>query len=389
MEPMRRYGPAVPLPSLHRLTGAAAPAVVAVIAAVEVLSAHPPASATVLAVLWSCLLLLLFRRRWPLFTGTLAGAALLLPFAGASIQDLTSPALVIWVAGYALGRWLPDLRGLPVVALYLAIMAADLAGSAPTRTSDLWGNVIWGAALIVPPYIVGVLVCRWTTRTHRLAKESQRLAEAQEEIRRETAAAERARIARELHDVLAHSVSAMVVQATAAQDLVLADPHRAVHVLHEVSEVGRRALAETGRLLHRIRDTDNELGLAPDAGLQRLEVLVEGFRSRGMQVRLETDGAMDGLPAGLDLSAYRILQEALTNAMRHGGGEAQVWVARRPDGVEITVRNPAGRGGTSGSGLGLRGMSERVAVFGGSLRHGRSDGHYELEVRLPLVEVTA
>jgi signal transduction histidine kinase len=379
----------VRLPAQLSVADLAVPAVVGTIATFEVLSVRPPAGLTVLAVLWGCLLLLVFRRRWPLPIATLAGLALALPFLGTSIQDLTSPALVIWVAGYAAGRWLPDLRGLPVVALYLAIMAAGLAERGPTSTSDLWGNVVWGTALIVPPYVVGVLVRRWTTRTHRLAEETQRLTAAQEQIRRETAAAERARIARELHDVLAHSVSAMVVQATAAEDLIRADPDRAVQVLHEVSEVGRRALAETGRLLHRIRDTDNELGLAPDAGLDRLGELVDGFRKQGLTVELETDGAMQGLPAGLDLSAYRIVQEALTNALRHGGGGVSVRVARRPDEVAITVRNPAGHGGTSGSGLGLRGMSERVAVFGGSLRHGRQDGHYELAVRLPLAESAA
>jgi signal transduction histidine kinase len=157
-----------------------------------------------------------------------------------------------------------------------------------------------------------------------------------------------------------------------------------------VSAVGRRALAETGRLLHLIRDTDDELGLAPDAGMDRLDELVEGFRRNGMRVEVSAPST-DPLPAGVDLSAYRVVQEALTNALRHGDGrEAELRVERGPDGLEICVTNPLGAGGTSGSGLGLMGVAERVAVFGGTLRHGPTDdGRYALDVVLPVPEATA
>jgi signal transduction histidine kinase len=368
------------------LRDAALPAVVGGIATVEVLSVRPPAAGTGLAILWVACLLLVFRRRWPIVVGTLAAIALLLPLFGTSIQDLTSPVLVAWVAQYAVGRWLPDLRGLPVVGLYVAILAAELV----TGGSVGVGDVVWGLTLLLPAYFVGVLVRRWTDRTHRLAAETERLTAAQEQVRRETAAAERARIARELHDVLAHSVSAMVLQVSAAEDLLRRDPDRAAQLLQDVADVGRRALSETGRLLHLIRDTDDELGLAPDAGLERLDELVEGFRRRGMPVDVEVDGPLTGLPGGVDLSAYRIVQEALTNALRHGdGAAARVRVVRSPARVEIHVTNRAGAGGTAGSGLGLLGVSERVAVFGGSLRHGRDDdGRYVLDVTLPVPETT-
>jgi signal transduction histidine kinase len=289
---------------------------------------------------------------------------------------------VIWVAEYAVGRWLPDLRGAPVVGLYVALLVTDLvvAGS-----SFPVGDVIWGLTLLLPAYVVGVLVRRWADRMRRLALESERLATAQEEVRREAAATERARIARELHDVIAHSVSAMVLQVSAAEDLVRRDPHWAAQLLHDAGGVGRRALTETGRLLHLIRDSGNELGLVPDAGLERLDGLVEEFRAHGMRIDLDLRGPLDGLPAGVDLSSYRILQEALTNALRHGDGAASVRIARLPHRLEICVTNRVGAAGTSGSGLGLAGMSERVAVFGGSLQHGRGDdGGYVLAVALPL-----
>ena len=375
------------LRSLPVLRDAVLPLAVAGICTVEILSVRPAHSPTALAVLWAACALLALRRRWPVVVGTLAGVALLLPFLGTSVEDLTSPVFVIWVAEYAVGRWVPDLRGIPVVALYLAILAGDLVvdGSASSA-----GDLVWGLTLLVPAYVVGVLVRRWAERTHRLAEEARRLTAAQEQVRRETAAAERARIARELHDVLAHSVSAMVLQVSAAEDLVPRDPDRAVQVLRDAAAVGRRALAETGRLLHLVRDTENELGLTPDAGLDRLDELVDGFRGHGMRIDVDTDGDLTGLPTGVDLSAYRIVQEALTNALRHGDGrEATMRLVRRAGEVEICVRNPAGPGGTSGSGLGLLGMSERVAVFGGSLRHGREDGHYVLDVTLPLTEPAA
>ena len=127
--------------------------------------------------------------------------------------------------------------------------------------------------------------------------------------------AERDRIARELHDVIAHSVSAMVVQTAAAQDLVRTDPDRAERVLADVADTGRRALAETGRLLHVIRDDADELGLAPAPGLADLPALVEAFRASGLTVDLDVREPLPALPVGVDVSAYRIVQEALTNAL--------------------------------------------------------------------------
>jgi signal transduction histidine kinase len=368
------------------LRNAALPAAVAGVVTAEVLAVRPGSPATALAILWVACAALVVRRRWPLAVGAVAGVAALLPFLGTSLAELTSPIFVIWVAEYAMGRWLPDLRGLAVVGLYLSYLVADIVRGG---SSEPAGDIVWVTTLVVPAYVVGVLVRQWADRTVRLTQETERLAAAQDRVRQETAAAERTRIARELHDVLAHSVSAMVLQVAAAEGLVREDPVRAERLLQDVAAVGRQALSETGRLLHLIRDTDDELGLAPEAGLDRLPELLDGFRGRGLAVEVESQGVLSGLPPGVDLSAYRIVQEALTNALRHGSGDAVVRISRASDRIAIQVANPAGPGGTSGSGLGLVGIAERVAVFGGSLGHGRQGDRYVLDVTLPVVEVPA
>ena len=226
------------------LRDAALPAVVAGVATAEVLSTDPGSPAAALAILWFASAVLVVRRRWPLAVGAVAGVAALLPFFGTSMADLTSPIFVIWVAEYAMGRWLPDLRGLAVVGLYLSFLVADIlrAGSGGPA-----GDIVWVATLVAPAYVVGMLVRHWAERTGRLTRETERLAAAQERVRQETAAAERDRIARELHDVIAHSVSAMVVQMAAAQDLVRTDPDRAERVLQDVAEpVGGRRWRRRG-----------------------------------------------------------------------------------------------------------------------------------------------
>ena len=173
----------------------------------------------------------------------MAGVAALLPFFGTSMADLTSPIFVIWVAEYAMGRWLPDLRGLAVVGLYLSYLVADIVQGGSSAPA---GDIVWVATLVVPAYVVGVLVRQWADRTGRLTQETERLAAAQDRVRQETAAAERARIARELHDVLAHSVSAMVLQVAAARGPGPHGPRTGRAVLQDVAAVGARHCRRPG-----------------------------------------------------------------------------------------------------------------------------------------------
>lgn len=382
----RRYGSPVARPALLCRADIALPLALGALVTMEAVSVDPRRVGLAIAAEWVALLALVLRRRAPLTVGSLTLGLVLALYLVMPVDELTGPVLVAWLAIYSLARFVRDLRGLPVVGVFLAVLlSAFVVGEDPGAGL---GDIVWVSTLVLPPYGFGVLVRVWDDRTHRMAEEAARLTAGQEQLRQETAAAERARIARELHDVLAHSVSAMVVQTAAAEDLVHRDPDRAAQLLHAAAAVGRQALTETGRLLHLIRDAHDELGLAPDAGLDRLDDLVEGFRSNGMRIELVLHGTGRPLPPGVDVSAFRVVQEALTNALRHGSGtEATVRVFRSPAEVAICVQNPVGPGGTAGSGLGLLGVAERVSVFGGSLRHGPTpDGRYEMAVSLPIRE---
>jgi signal transduction histidine kinase len=347
-----------------------------VLGAVELVSTRPGGWGWGLGLELTACLLLAFRRRAPLLFGTAAPVVLLvMPYVGPALDEPAAPILIFAVAVYTLARWIPDLRGLLGVMAIVAVLLADyvLADSRHHNISD----VVFVATLFTPPYVLGRLM-------HRLAAQKVMIEQREELVTREAVRAERDRIARELHDVIAHSVSAMVVQTAAAQDLVRTDPERAERVLRDVAETGRLALAETGRLLHVIRDETDELGLHPAPGLADLAQLVERFRASGLDVELQVEDGLPPLPAGIDVSAYRIAEEALTNALRHGGGSVSMSVSMRGSDVLIKASNPQGGHRSSiGSGLGLRGMAERVSVLGGTLRHGISDGRFELDATLP------
>jgi signal transduction histidine kinase len=357
------------------------PAGLALLAVVEMVALRPSGWGYGVALEVAACTLLVWRRPHTLPAATGAGMVLLvMPWVGPQLDEPSVPIMIWAVAVFALGRWPRDLRGTVGVVLVLLAILADYV-LVDLRHHNL-SDVMFVLALIVPPYVLGRI-------TRRLADQKLLLEEREELVKREAVRAERDRIARELHDVIAHSVSAMVVQTAAAQDLVRSDPERTAAVLADVAETGRLALVETGRLLHVIRDEDDELGLQPGPGLADLPELVAGFRASGLQVDLDLEldaGSTPVLPAGVDVSAYRVVQEALTNALRYtGDGTATLRVARSSSALSILVTNPAGGPGPSGSGLGLLGMAERVAVLGGRLTHGLTgDGRYELAATVPV-----
>jgi signal transduction histidine kinase len=201
---------------------------------------------------------------------------------------------------------------------------------------------------------------------------------------------ERARIARELHDIVAHGVSVIVAQARAGPHLT-DDPERANGVFRAIESSGREALVELRRLLGILRSDDQQLAIGPQPGLTSLTSLVEQVRASGLPVDLRVEGEPVHLPAGVDLSAYRIVQEALTNVVKHAHAtSAEVEVRYRPDALELAIVDD-GRGAavsTNGTGHGLIGMRERVALYGGKLDAGRRDGGgYSVRARLPLGNV--
>jgi signal transduction histidine kinase len=209
-----------------------------------------------------------------------------------------------------------------------------------------------------------------------------------EERARKAVTEERARIARELHDVVGHSVSVMTVQASAVRRLLRPEQEREREALLIVERTGREALAEMRRMVGVLRRPEEGPALAPQPSLDHVGRLVEQAREAGLSVELRVEGDPQPLPAGVDLTAYRLVQEGLTNALKHARAERAQVVVRYGDGdLEVTVSDDGrGAGSGDGGGHGLVGMRERVAVFGGELEAGpRAEGGYRLRAKLPVV----
>jgi signal transduction histidine kinase len=215
------------------------------------------------------------------------------------------------------------------------------------------------------------------------------LEQTREQDARRAIAEERARIARELHDVVAHSVSVMTVQTSAVRRLLTPEQEKERHALLTVEQTGREALAEMRRLVGVLRSDDHEApALAPQPGLAEVGTLVAHAKETGLQVDLQIEGQPVRLPAGIDLTAYRLVQEGLTNAIKHASAEhAEVCVRYASGHVEVEVvddgRGVNGR--SSSGGHGLLGMRERVSIYRGDLDVGpRAEGGFRLRARLPV-----
>jgi signal transduction histidine kinase len=246
----------------------------------------------------------------------------------------------------------------------------------------------------IPTVIVFGIV--WTIafalgRKFQEADEARERAARAERGREERALAavteERARIARELHDVVGHSVSVMTVQASAVRRLLRPEQERERESLLIVEQTGREALAEMRRMVGVLRRPEEAPALAPQPTLEHLDKLVQQASEAGLPVELRIEGDPLPLPAGLDLTAYRLVQEGLTNALKHARAERAQVLVRYSDGdIEVTVSDDGqGAGSGDGGGHGLVGIRERVAVYGGELEAGpRPDGGYRLRARLPL-----
>jgi signal transduction histidine kinase len=326
---------------------------------------------------------LAWRRRFPLATTAfVSSAAALEIIAGVPIQQPILPLLAIVIAVYSLVAHAPLDRvfaGLAVVGVALAV--------AVTSQREGLDNFAFGAMWVAGAALVGRIVRARIEEARRLEARAQHLEREREEQVRRAAAEERRRIARELHDVIAHSLSVMVVQAGAAEEMLRRDAPRALEPLRSVQDTGRKALAEMSRLLGVLREHGDEIALAPQPGLGELSSLVDETQAAGLPVELSVEGERRPLPLGVELSAYRIVQEALTNARKHAtNGRARVVVRYAEDALEVeVVDNGVVRDDGEGGGFGLVGMRERVTVFGGSLEAGpRPTGGFGVRARLPL-----
>ena len=313
------------------------------------------------------------RRRAPLpVLAVVAGVVVVFAFVGNGAAAEIALALAAYTVA-AHEEWPRVAKyGLPVA------IAAGLASQIAAQTHRNWVEVLTGViGSIGLPVLIGRIVFN---RRRRLVLDRELAA-------REAVTSERTRIARELHDVVAHSMSVMIVQAGAARTVVDRDPAAAREAIAHVEETGRSGLAEMRRLIGVLTDADEAASTAPMPGLAELDPLLDTVRAAGLPVEVVRTGTPRELPAGADLAAYRVIQESLTNALKHAGpANARVSMDFAADRLTIEVADD-GRGPASepGIGHGLIGMRERVGVFGGTLTTGeRPGGGFVVRAEIPV-----
>ncbi len=299
-------------------------------------------------------------------------------------QPPFEPALAIFVALFALasraeGR--PLWTGAAVSAGIFTVgeIRGELAGQGI-------GNVFPALLFFALAFVLGRIVHQHRQRASGQQDRADRLERDQDARAARAVETERARIARELHDVIAHSLSIIVVQAAAERRVLPEGQQSTAETLESIEQSGRQAMTELRRLLGLLRKGDGEPSLAPQPGLSRLDDLVAQVREAGIEVSVRMDGDMTAIPRGLDLSAYRIIQECLTNVLKHARAH-RVEISLRCQGriVEIEVTDDgAAAGPPAAGGFGLLGMRERVTVYGGTVQAGpRDTGGYRVHARLP------
>jgi signal transduction histidine kinase len=335
---------------------------------------------------------LVWRRVHPVAVMAIASAAMLVH--GYVLFPGAGPFLGVVAALYAVAAYGSSRAARVSLAGVLAVQPlAVLHPEDPNFNS--WGDIAVGAVIFTATWVYGD--SRRVRRLHlEMAEERAARAERErDEQARLAVREERTRIAREMHDIVAHSVSVMVVQAGAARRMVVHDAAAASVAAGEVEATGRAALRDMRRVLGVLREDDGQAGddaptpaLEPQPGLGDVTTLVTKCRDAGLDVRVRTDGEVRPLPTGIELAAYRIIQEALTNTMKHAGpARAEIRVAYRDDALTVVVADD-GRGPgfePGGGGHGLPGMRERVAVYGGDLDAGaHPGGGFRVRARLPL-----
>jgi signal transduction histidine kinase len=331
---------------------------------------------------------LVARRQAPLavFVITALGSSVLGAL-GAPTGPPLGPTLALYfLARSGDGSREQTVRTLAIVAgvLVAHVAAAGIGQDSIPWTESLFGVTLWGG--------VWLLGDRARLRQERVAELEQRALSAEREAERErrlAAAEERTRIAGDLHDSAGHAINVIMVQAGAARLDPNADPERTRAALSAIEEVARETVGEIDQLVRVLREDGAGEAATEPTGLAAMGGLIERHRAGGLDVDVKVEGEPRPLAPAVDRAAYRILQEALTNAARHGDGAARVLVAHRPGALELTVENgvPERAEDTTGGGHGIVGMRERAVVLGGTLDAGAADGRYVLRAILPVAQL--
>ncbi|WP_030904599.1 sensor histidine kinase [Streptosporangium amethystogenes] len=306
-----------------------------------------------------------------------------------------NPSL-LWLAALVLVYTIAVRRGL---AVSLCAPALALAGHFLSAAAG-GGLGEWSTHLLMVVFAASLWIAGRNVRLRRayqaeLHDRARRMEHIREADTRAARAEERSRIARELHDVVAHHVSVMTVQAAAARRVLAGNPEGAREALSAIEELGRTAMSEMRSLVGVLRTDAVPAERNPQPGMREIPALVDQMREAGLRTQLWIEdecGTTGALPPGVDLAAYRLVQEALTNSLRHAGPQARAWVTVRHESGELAVRvtddglgQKAGETSEGATGHGLVGIRERVALYGGLLRIGpRPEGGFEVDARFPL-----
>jgi signal transduction histidine kinase len=316
----------------------------------------------------------------PVFVFTALASAVVYATTEIAGPPLGPTIALYWVAAAAGGGSRTRVR--LTLALVAVVLAAHVAAGGVLGAEIVFGVVLWGGTWLAGD--------RMRLRRERMAELEERAVRAERDAERErllAAAEERGRIARDLHDSAGHAINVILVHAGHGRLQIDRDPERAREAFQTIEDVARETVGEIDQMVRVLREDASLPGeVEPPPGLAALDGLVERHRATGLDVTVSANGDRRPLPPAVDRGAYRILQEALTNAARHGAGSATVEVAFSEDALELAVLNPisADRAGRPpGGGHGVAGMRERAALLGGVLKAGHRAGGYELRTRLP------
>lgn len=345
--------------------------------------------------------------RTPLWFAVPAIALVVVPLLGRRRFEFAAPAAV-WLLAATVsvvdGRLIIFVNGVYAAGLIAAFLLGNLRDAAQARMgiaivvsgaaivvyndpNNSPGEFIFTPVLFTIAWLAGFALRERATQAEAAEERAHHAEREREAAARIAVAEERARITRELHDIVAHAVSVMVLQVGAVRHKLPVELTEDKDALRDVERAGRTALAEMRRLLGALRDDSSDVELAPQPGVDSLGVLIDKVRRAGLPVRLHVEGVRFALPPAIDLSAYRIIQEGLTNSLKHASAQqAEVTVHYEPDGLQLEVRDDGiGAVTSDGLGHGLVGIRERVKIYGGELTAGTApEGGFVLNARLPL-----